>query len=263
MNAIDARMLSVTLGDRQVLNEINLSLDFGKVLALVGPNGAGKSTLVAALAGDVDYRGEIAINGADLESWSGRELARQRAVLLQSNQVAFSFSVRKVIEMGRNPWWKIASPEEDEQAISAAIEMSDVDHVLERVFGSLSGGEKARVSLARVLAQDCPIVLLDEPTAALDLSHQEDVMTIARNLADRGSAVVVVVHDLSLAAAWADEVAMLHQGRLIALGTPEQVLSAERIREVYGIAVHVLTDPNGHRLIVPTRGYQKEQGESS
>ena len=251
--AIRARGVSCHLGGREVVSAVDLDVSPGRVLALVGPNGAGKSTLLGALAGDVAAEGTIVVGDRPLAEWKPRELARHRGVLMQSNAVAFAFTVREVVEMGRSPWLGRSTADEDAQAVEAAITATDIGHLVDRTYLQLSGGERARVSLARVLAQDTPVVMLDEPTAALDLRHQEDVMRVARGLAAAGKAVVVVLHDLSLAAAWADEVAMLAGGRLVTHGAPAEVLTAARVEEVYGVAVHVMTDPDGTLLVVPRR----------
>jgi len=248
--------LTCRLGGREIVRDVDLDVRHGEVLALVGPNGAGKSTLLGAMTGDVPIdRGSIRLGGRDLAEWSSRDLARKRAVLMQANQVSFPFTVREVVEMGRNPWSGRATAEEDERAIAAAIERTDIAHLLDRPFTALSGGEKARASLARVLAQETDVVLLDEPTAALDLRHQEEVMLVARSLAAEGRAVVVVLHDLSLAAARSDRIAIVERGRIVSVGSPAEVLTAERVESVYGIAAHVLTDtPDGHLIVVPHRG---------
>lgn len=251
--AIVARGVGVRRGDQQVLSGVDLSVSHGRVLALVGPNGAGKSTLLGALAGDLPSTGEIEVAGRALGDWAPRDLARTRSVLLQDNQVAFSFSVRDVVEMGRSPWLHHATAAEDATAVESAIAATDIEHLLGRAFPSLSGGERARVSLARVLAQGTAILMLDEPTAALDLRHQEDVMAIAREQAAAGRAVVVVLHDLSLAAAWADDIAIVADGALAAMGSPREVLTPERVESVYGIAVHVVDGPDGRPLVLPRR----------
>lgn len=251
------RGLECRLGGRTVLAGVDLDIVGGEVLALVGPNGAGKSTLLGALAGDRHpVAGTVSLAGRPLAEWPQRDLARQRAVLLQANQVSFPFTVAEVVEMGRSPWQGLPEADEDDAAIAEAVRQTDTADLLGRRFTALSGGEKARVSLARVLAQRTPVVLLDEPTAALDLRHQEDVMAISRALAAAGRTVVTVLHDLSLAAAWADRIAMLSLGRLVAVGAPAEVLTADRIAEVYGVDVHVLTDtPDGRLIIVPKRGF--------
>lgn len=254
--AFEVRGLTCRLGGRDIVRDADLDVLTGEVLALVGPNGAGKSTLLGALTGDVPVaRGQILLGGKPLAGWSPRDLARTRSVLLQSNQVSFPFTVREVVEMGRNPWMAVSSEAEDAAAVGDAVRLMDVEYLLERPFTALSGGEKARVSLARVLAQQTEVVLLDEPTAALDLRHQEEVMEVARGLAAAGRAVVVVLHDLSLAAARSDRIAMIDAGRIVSVGSPSEVLTPERVEAVYGIGVHVLTDtPDGNLIVVPRRG---------
>jgi iron complex transport system ATP-binding protein len=242
------------IGEATILEDVALEVGYGRVLALVGPNGAGKSSLLALLTGDArPTAGRIELEGRGLETYSAKDLSRRRSVLLQFNQVAFSFTAYEVVEMGRAPWIG-AEHGDDEAAIRDALTRADVAHLAERTFSSLSGGERARVSLARVLAQDTRIVMLDEPTAALDLKHQEDVLRTARTLAGQGRAVVVVLHDLSLAAAYADEIAMIHGGRLAALGAPADVLTEERIEAVYETPVRVLADPDsGLPVVLPRR----------
>lgn len=254
MSRIELDGVSCRRAGREVLREVTLSVRPGALLALVGPNGAGKSTLLALACGDLALAsGEVRVDGRPLGEWSAGELARERSVLLQSNDVSFAFSARQVVEMGRNPWQGQADAAEDETAVADALQAADVVHLADRAYTSLSGGERARVSLARVLAQQTPVVLLDEPTAALDLRHQEEVMAIARDLAHQGRAVVVVLHDLSLAAAYADEVAVVAEGTLAGLGPPAEVLTPELVGRVYGVGVHLMTSPDGHPVIVPDR----------
>lgn len=247
--------VTVELGGNRVVNNVSLDIHHGRVMALVGPNGAGKSTLLAVLAGDRPVaQGKVELDGRPLGDWSPKELSRQRSVLTQDNDVSFAFTVSDVVAMGRAPWRGTDQNFEDSDAVVQALEQADVAHLAHRSFTELSGGERARVSLARVLAQRTATVLLDEPTAALDLRHQEDVMRISRALADAGVAVVVVLHDLSLAAAYADDLALLHHGRLVAQGSPRDVLTAERVQDVYGVAVQILEDPSGGApVIVPKR----------
>lgn len=254
MSRLDLTEVSCRRGGRPVLDRVSLAVRPGRLLALVGPNGAGKSTLLALMCGDLPLAGgEVRLDDRPLQQWSASDLARVRSVLLQSNDVSFSFTARAVVEMGRNPWTGRPEADEDEVAVADAMTVADVNHLAERSYNSLSGGERARVSLARVLAQRTPIVLLDEPTAALDLRHQEEVMTVARALAHEGRAVIVVLHDLSLAAAYADEIAVIAEGTLGAVGTPTEVLTAEMVRSVYGVDTHLLDSPDGHRIVVPRR----------
>lgn len=259
--ALAAAGVSYGYGSRPILTGVSIEVCSGEVLALVGPNGAGKSTLLSLLAGDADPRdGTVLLQGRPFPEWPAKERARRRAVLLQQNQMVFPFTGRQVIEMGRAPWIGTPEADADDEAIARAIDVTDAGHLLHRTFPTLSGGEKARVSLARVLAQEAPVILLDEPTAALDLKHQEDVMRVARDLAESGAAVVVVLHDLSLAGAYADVVAVLDRGRIAASGSPVDVLTPELIGAVYGLDVRVIPDEDtGRPIVVPRRGGYRSQ----
>lgn len=242
--ALSATGVSARLGGALVLDDVEVEVRAGELLALVGPNGAGKSTLLSLLAGDREPQaGHVELAGRPLHSWSATESAMRRAVLLQDVTLSFPFLVRQVVEMGRAPWARTEREEGDEAAITHAMALTDTTMFAERVFGTLSGGEKARVALARVLAQQTQVVLLDEPTAALDLHHQELVLGLARHRVTEGDAVVVVLHDLNLAAAYADRVAVLEQGRLATLGPPAEVLRPELLSRVYRHAVEVLPHP--------------------
>jgi iron complex transport system ATP-binding protein len=250
---IHATGVSVIVDKRTIINDVTIDILPGEVLALVGPNGAGKSTLLSVLSGDVTPdAGSVTMGGRDLGGIRHLELARLRSVLTQENQVSFPFTVEEVVEMGRSPWARTPERERDNEVISEALTLTEVAHLADRRYTSLSGGEKARVSLARVLAQSTPVIFLDEPTAALDLRHQEEVMRTARTLAGEGRAVVIVVHDLSLAAAYADRVALIERGSLVALGSPTDVLTEDAIADVYGLRVEVL-DQNGRLVVVPRR----------
>ncbi|WP_030156446.1 heme ABC transporter ATP-binding protein [Glycomyces sp. NRRL B-16210] len=247
--------LGVTLGGKQVLRGIDLDVRAGEVLSLVGPNGAGKSTLLAALSGDLDARdGEVALWDRPIDDWTPLDIARRRAVLPQAHRVSFPFNVRDVVEMGRAPWTGTGRGAEDEERVADALALTEADEFADRAFTSLSGGEQARVMLARVVAQDAGLVLLDEPTAALDLRHQELVGRLCRELAAEGRAVVIVLHDLDLAAAYSDRSAILAEGRIAACGTPAQVYTAERLGEVYRQPVTVEHDPGtGAPKVTPVR----------
>lgn len=253
--AVEAVGLSVRLGQRLVLDSVGLTAHAGEVVALVGPNGAGKSTLLAALAADLPAgSGEVRIDGRPAAAWSAPELALRRSVLPQSAALSFPFPVEDVVRMGRAPWAGTEREDEDDAAVAAAMAATEVTRFAGRPFSALSGGEKARVALARVLAQRAPLMLLDEPTAALDLRHQELVLRICRDRAAAGDAVVVVLHDLGLAAAYADRAAVLHAGRIAELGPPDEVFGGELLGEVYRQPVEVFPHPRtGRPLIVPVR----------
>jgi len=250
-----ARDVAVSLGGIPILLGVDLEIAAGEVVALVGPNGAGKSTLLGALAGDqpVDA-GRVELDGRPLDEWSGTDLALRRAVLPQAVTVSFPFSVRDVVEMGRAPWVAVDGDPDGAAAVDAALAECDVGHLAHRSYPTLSGGERARAALARVLAQASPILLLDEPTAALDLHHQELVLGLARRRTDEGAAVVVVLHDLALAAAHADRIAVLSAGRIVAAGPPAAVLRDDLLSDVYHHRIEVIAHPRtGVPMVMPRR----------
>ncbi|WP_405064614.1 heme ABC transporter ATP-binding protein [Kribbella sp. NBC_01505] len=251
----EAREVSLSLGGSLILDGVSLSVRTGEVLALVGPNGAGKSTLLGVLSGDhAPDHGEVFLGGEPLSHWSPVETAMRRSVMLQQATISFPFSVADIVAMGRAPWYGTERADDDERAVRTALETADIAAFTDRVFSSLSGGERARVSLARTLAQEAQLLFLDEPTAALDLHHQEAVLQLARESAAGGDAVVVVVHDLNLAAGYADRVAVLSRGKVVADGNPAEVLTAELLTEVYRHPVEVWPHPeSGTPVILPRR----------
>lgn len=242
-------------GSPPILEDASITVNPGEIHALVGPNGAGKSTLFSVLAGDLTPEsGTVTLDGRPIGTIRARDLARSRAVLLQQNAVSFPFSAEQVVRMGRAPWARTALEDDDDTAVSTAMTATEVDVLATRSVSSLSGGERARVALARVLAQSTSVVLLDEPTASLDLKHHEDVMRLVRARADARATVAVVLHDLNAALAHADQVTLLAFGRVVATGSPAEVLTAERIELVYGQPVDVFPHPiTGVPLVVPKR----------
>lgn len=251
--ALVARGVDVEIGGASILSGVDLAVHHGEVMALVGPNGAGKSTLLAVLAGDREPdRGEVLLDGRPVSGQSAAALAEQRAVLLQRHTLAFGFRVREVVEMGRAVWRRTPRATQDRARVQWAMEVADVEALAHRTVPTLSGGEQARVAYARLLAQETEVHLLDEPTAALDIRHQEALLAQARSSADRGAAVVVVLHDLSLAAAWSDRVCVLSHGQVRACGAAHEVFTAELLTEVYEYPVDVITH-QGQPVVVPVR----------
>lgn len=246
--------VDVRIDERAILNDISLDVRAGEVLALVGPNGAGKSTLLNAITGDAPLSaGSISLFGLPLAAWDATELAMRRSVLLQSVDVTFPFDVEQIVRMGRSPWDGTAQETDDDMIVASAMAMTEVKPLADRVYTSLSGGERGRAAFARVLAQAAPVLLLDEPTAAMDIKHQEMLMRIGRQYAAAGCAVVVIVHALDAAAAWSDRVALLDHGRMRAVGAPERVLTSALLSEVYQCPIDVLPHPDGGLIIVPQR----------
>ncbi len=247
--------LDVLRGGKQVLAGIDLELHPGEVLGVLGPNGAGKSTLLGALSGEVAaVAGVVSLDGRNLADWSGPLRARRVAVLPQSSTLNFAFRVEEVVAMGRLP--HDTGRERDAEVVAEALAAADASHLTGRSYLALSGGERQRVHLARVLAQLWPgaagqSLLLDEPTSMLDPLHQHTTLQAVRTFAERGVAVLVILHDLNLAARYCDRLLLLADGRTQVLGPPEQVLQAEPLKAVFGLEVLVQRHPErGHPLIV-------------
>jgi iron complex transport system ATP-binding protein len=238
---LTAQGLHVSLGNRMVLNDVSLELSPGHLVALVGPNGAGKTTLLRALAGLVASSGAIHIGGDALSSLALRARARRFGYLPQGHIVHWPLPVRDIVALGRYPHGATdparLSPE-DTEAVQRAMQAADVVEFSARRVTELSGGERSRVALARVLAVQAPVILADEPTASLDPRHQIDVMKTLRVAADKGTLVMVVTHDLGLAARFADTVLVLSEGRLVAQGSAAEALSETIMADVFRISAY-------------------------
>ncbi|MBN8981047.1 MAG: ABC transporter ATP-binding protein [Rhizobiales bacterium] len=210
----------------------------GHLAALVGPNGVGKTTLLRAVAGLIPSSGDIRLDGTTLSKLSLRERATRFGYLPQGHAVHWPLSVRDVVALGRYPHGATDParlPEKDAAAVSRAIQAADVMTLADRRVTELSGGERSRVALARVLAVEAPVILADEPTASLDPRYQLDIMNVLRAVADTGTLVVVVTHDLGLAARFADTVLVLSDGRIVAQGPPDQALSETILEDVFRV----------------------------
>jgi iron complex transport system ATP-binding protein len=248
--------LNVTLGGRVVLNDISLSLSPGHLVALVGPNGAGKTTLLRALAGLLPSTGEVHVGGDALSSLRLSERARRFAYLPQGHVVHWPLPVRDIVALGRIPHGATDPARlnlKDAEAVMRAMQVTDVVEFGERRVTDLSGGERSRVALARVLAVEAPVMLADEPTASLDPRYQIDVMTNLRDAADGGMLVMVVTHDLGLAARFADTVLVLSEGRLVAQGAPAEALSEKILADVFRISAY-RAEHRREAVIVPWAG---------
>lgn len=248
----------IAAGWRQIVDDLTLAIPPGQVVALVGPNGAGKSTALKLLAGDIAAdRGLVRLDGIPLKHWNRRHLARRRAVMPQTTRIAFPFRAREVAGLGRVA---LAADPGGGALIDAALARADASHLADRPFSTLSGGEQARVGFARALAQLAPAagdtpgpryLLLDEPTASLDLAHQLALLDATRDLAAQGFGIAVILHDLTLAARIADQVALLAGGRIVAQGPPAAALSPETIAKVFQVKADVMPHPHDpNRLLI-------------
>jgi len=253
MTLLAAQNLGVTLSARTVLSDVSLSLPPGHLVALVGPNGAGKTTLLRALAGLVPSTGAVHIRGDALALLPLRERAKRFGYLPQGHVVHWPLPARDIVALGRFPHG-VSDPaqmtERDVDAVSRAMQAADVVEFADRRVTELSGGERSRVALARVLAVEAPVILADEPIASLDPRHQIDVMKSLRTAADGGVLVIVVTHDLGLAARFADHVMVLSAGRLVSQGAALDALSEQVMHDVFRISAY-RAEHQGEAVIVP------------
>ncbi|CDL80845.1 heme ABC transporter ATP-binding protein [Xenorhabdus szentirmaii] len=248
---LEAQNLHYSIGQRQIIRDVSLSMHQGEVVAIIGPNGAGKSTLLRLLTGYIPpYSGKCLLKGIPISQWPTQQLARIRAVMRQYSSLSFPFSVEEVIAMGRVPH----ENSHNKIAIDTAITLTKCEELRNRNYSQLSGGEQQRVQLARVLAQlwhpepteSC--LFLDEPTSALDLYHQQHTLRLVRHLTRQSPlAVCCVLHDLNLAALYADKIILLHKGKLVASGTPQDVLRDEILTQWYQADLGVTQHPETHQ----------------
>lgn len=246
---LEARDLTVSYDDRIAVADLTLSLSAGEITAIIGPNGAGKSTLLRSLNGQIaKSSGVIMLDGQPLERLNRRSISRQIAVVAQEAELRFPVTVLEFVLGGRFAWathsgwgWET---ERDLDVANAVINETELSELSARLMNELSGGERQRALMARALATEAPILLLDEPTANLDLSHQATLLTLVRKRCDQQrSAALVVTHDINLAAQFADNIILMKQGRAVHSGTPRDVLKPEILREVFEVRVLVDTHP--------------------
>jgi iron complex transport system ATP-binding protein len=251
--ALSARALSVSLGRRRVVQDVDLDLDAGRVLGLVGPNGSGKSTLLRALLGLTSLAaGEVRVEGRPLTSYRPRELARVVAAVLQDETGDFDLDARDVVAMGRGCHKRLLQRDDgrDHEVVEASLAALGVAHLADRRIASMSGGERQRVLVARALAQEPRILVMDEPTNHLDVRHQFEVLALTRQ---RGLTAVVALHDLNLAAHYCDDLLVLQEGRVVRHGPPADVLEQALLRDVYDVEADVGRDPRTGRAHVRFR----------
>ncbi|MEO9613185.1 MAG: heme ABC transporter ATP-binding protein [Nitratireductor sp.] len=257
---IKARNVSVSIGRKRIVSGADLEAPAGTLVAIVGPNGSGKTTFLRALSADLAYEGEIGINGHDLAGLKPYQLAGMRAVLPQATALSFPFTVREVVGLGLSGGRSGALAGEQQHLPERALARVDLDGFAGRFYQELSGGEQQRVQLARVLCQVWAPVLegrprylfLDEPVSSLDIKHQLVIMRIARDFAARGGGVIAILHDLNLAAMFADRIVVMHHGRVAATGTPQEVLSDGLMSRVFECALRVGVPPQaGQPYVLP------------
>jgi iron complex transport system ATP-binding protein len=273
---IAARQVGVRRGGRWLVRDVSLEVAAGEVVALLGPNGAGKTTLLRVLsAEEPPDEGEVDLLGRPLQRWPARELGRMRAVLAQSSSLDFGFTVFEVALMGRMPHVDFKETPHDLQIVEGALQAAGVAHLSERIYTTLSGGERQRVQLARVMAQlGAPpaavtggstaaprLLLLDEPTSNLDVAHQHAALALARQQARSGAAVLAVLHDLNLAGQYADRLALMRDGHLVACGPPAQVLTFENIWRVFEVDTLVVPHPTLPVPLVVTTGSGRDRAQ--
>ena len=244
----------VEINKKKILKNIKFDVPAGKITALIGPNGSGKSTLMRAISGEISYQGKIFINERDINFMKAWELATIRAVLPQNSSVAFPFTVAEVIHIGlRNP-----TDSSTDHIINDALDCVGLLSLAKREYSQLSGGEQQRVQLARVLAQVwSPLVdgtakwiFLDEPVSSLDISYQLEVMNIMQNYAYRGGGVLTIMHDLNLTAMYADNVGLLHNGKLLCFGAPSDVMNNKILSEAYSCKIKVNETPKNNKIFI-------------
>ena len=254
MVTIEARNLSVRLGRHQAVRDVSLTLPSGQLTGVIGPNGAGKSTLIRALLGLAKPAGGFAlIDGTPIDRLNRRDIARRIAYLPQGQTLHWPLAVERLAALGRMPHLGPLSrlSAQDEALVDAALARADVLHLKGRIATELSGGERARVLLARALAVGAPALVADEPLAALDIGHQIDVMDLLKAEARAGSLVVTVLHDLGMAARYCDRLVLMDKGALVAEGPPMEVLTESRLASVYGVSACIEADGDWP-LILPT-----------
>lgn len=259
MGTLELRDVSVSYGKRQVVAPFTTLVASGEWLGVIGPNGAGKSSLLRATAGLLASDGQVLVEGEALSSLSDRERAARVAYVAQDPVIPDDMTTFDFVLLGRTPYiGYFANPtSHDREVVSGVIERLRLGPFTDRLLGAMSGGERQRAVLARALAQDAPVLLLDEPTSALDIGHQQQAMELVAELRrEQAMTVVSAMHDLTLAGTYTDRLVMLHEGDVVTTGTPVDVLTAERLGEVFHVCVTVDVDPDdGAVIVVPRRGF--------
>jgi iron complex transport system ATP-binding protein len=245
---IKAHQINYKHREFHILNGVDVSLEYGEFLAIVGPNGAGKSSLLSVLANEVKSNQKIVFKNKNINDWEVQELSKHKAKFSQHNSNDIPLEVQDVVMMGRYPYFDAQPRREDHDAMNSMMQETDVFHLKEREYNTLSGGEKQRVHLSRVLAQlqneiAHKLVFLDEPLNNLDVKHQYKALETIKNFTKKANSAIVVLHDLNLAAQYADKILLMKSGRVAAYGSPEEVFTAENISEAYNFPCTICGHP--------------------
>lgn len=254
MSMLSIKQLGYSVADKTLLDIAALELTEATTLALLGANGAGKSTLFKAMTDEIAATGDVYLHGKSIKEWSPQQKAKHLGVLPQSSQLTFAFTAHEVVALGLIPL--TASHQEGERLVNKAMQQTDTEQFADRIYTMLSGGERQRVHLARVLvqlsqAEQAPLLLLDEPTSAQDLGQQHQILELAQSLVqEQGWSVIAILHDLNQALRYCDEVWLLEQGKLVDQGTPEQVLTPDRVHQVWGYLPQVMVSESGDRVLI-------------
>ncbi|MEZ7277637.1 heme ABC transporter ATP-binding protein [Pseudoalteromonas sp. 68 DY56-GL68] len=243
------RNLNVSYGKTRILQNITGEVKVGQCVGLIGENGAGKSTLIHTLAGTIPYQGDVTLHNQPLAHYSQIELAHKRAVVMQSQQLGFAFTVQELVAMGRYSYKE--SAKQSAKKVAQYIDFMELSHLKERRTTALSGGELQRVSMARCLAQldafsdnsEPKLMLLDEPTSALDMRHQHTLLSCVKHFVDMGNAAIIAIHDLNLAGLYTSDIIMLHQKQILASGATPDVLTEQNLNHIYAMPLHVKPHP--------------------
>ncbi len=243
---ISTENLTIAYGDKVIINDLNLTLQKGKITALIGPNGCGKSTLLKALARiNKANAGQVLLNNQPLSSYADKQLAQKMSLLPQILITPEGITVQRLVEYGRSPyishWGKLG--DQDKSIVNAAMQETQVSEFATQAVESLSGGQRQRAWIAMILAQDTDIIMLDEPTTYLDLSHQIELMKLMQAMKDKGKTVIVVLHDLNQACRYSDHLVVMKEGAVIAEGEPEKVFTEQLLRDVFSLEATVIKDP--------------------
>lgn len=252
---VEVEELTYAVEGVELVRSISLAVGRGEFVGVIGPNGAGKSTLLSLVGGRLKpTRGSVSLLGDDIEGSSPVELALRRSMISRPMMAPVAYTVRTVVEAGRNPHRRMPgnTASTDSAAVDRAMRVTRVDHLASRAYGTLSSGEQARVQIARILAQDSPVALLDEPTASLDLANTEMILSVLTEGLETDHTTICVLHDLNAAAYYANRLLLVSRGEVVADGAPRKVLEPSLLSEVYGTAMTVIDHPTrGSPLVLP------------